>query len=594
MDSGVPEGGVPDHAAFDAILKIEKRVEGDNELGHLRKRSSAGGGDSFRSSSGRSSGLRSMDSMIDTSNKRIRHIQPQGPVVEITDGYEDSLIAHLVGEKTARQFFQTMDHGFLFYLNGILCLIGLAFTVADITNESVPLWMSFMCVLVLPWGIFVLSLLNYKVLGLLLGTFNTWFLLAQVIAMCVCIGLVAERPFMICVLAPTLIASILVDAYPQRHRWHVTALTYLALVSFSLAFDVSLLFSLFPVTDPLSFTVNDMEFSGKALAFGCSLNLLAFCLRNVTIMVMYPDCLVLYTSNLKSERVDTARRDPNMEWKNTISSTSSIGSLESFAVESHEENFWWRSKEEAEDDKELVWIIRPMYDPITIKSKNTLAQSFLGRRVNLILWATAKNPLSAVVMFCGIPFMLPTLKEGIIPSELTPISFLIFATLGSGIMLLNTRLVGRLLKTFQVWFLMSMSVILMITWYSRVEGFAFASFPVVFFGVSFSFLMDAYPGSGRFLAGVRFYSLKISIATLLVIFILTTNVPEEFFNTSIGEVTLSGSAMCFSAALNLITFGCRNMYQLIVERDCLVVLSCLMEYVQVTKREALYEISKYA
>ena len=87
----------------------------------------------------------------------------------------------------------------------------------------------------------------------------------------------------------------------------------------------------------------------------------------------------------------------------------------------------------------------------------------------------------------------------------------------------------------------------------------------------------AYPGSGRFLAGVRFYFIKCSLSFSVILLMIFSSRPEEYFETVVGEITFSGGAIILAAATNIFVFGLRNMYQLFREPECLVVLSCLVE-----------------
>ena len=87
----------------------------------------------------------------------------------------------------------------------------------------------------------------------------------------------------------------------------------------------------------------------------------------------------------------------------------------------------------------------------------------------------------------------------------------------------------------------------------------------------------AYPGSGRFLAGVRFYFIKCSLSFSVILLMIFSSRPEEYFETVVGEITFSGGAIILASATNIFVFGLRNMYQLFREPECLVVLSCLVE-----------------
>ena len=173
--------------------------------------------------------------------------------------------------------------------------------------------------------------------------------------------------------------------------------------------------------------------------------------------------------------------------------------------------------------------------------------------------------------------MWTCIVDGVVPNELSILSYLVSGTLGTGIMILNYRLLMLLLQSFQVWFLIIMSVTFAVTFFSIFNDARLCVFPVLLFGLLFSITLDAYPGSGRFLAGVRFYSIKLSLSLSVILLMTISSRPEEYFETVVGEITFSGGAIILAAATNIFVFGLRNMYQLFREPECLVVLSCLVE-----------------
>ena len=120
-----------------------------------------------------------------------------------------------------------------------------------------------------------------------------------------------------------------------------------------------------------------------------------------------------------------------------------------------------------------------------------------------------------------------------------------------------------------------MSVTFAVTFFSTFNDARLCVFPVLLFGLLFSITLDAYPGSGRFLAGVRFYSIKLSLSLSVILLMTISSRPEEYFETVVGEITFSGGAIILAAATNIFVFG--SMYQLFREPECLVVLSCLVE-----------------
>ena len=445
-------------------------------------------------------------------------------------------------------------------------LIGLCFIVADFTTEDIPLWGSVACVLVIPWGITVTLLLKTHMMMRLLKMFNVWYLLSQVAAMVVCIGYVSARPFMVCMVLPTLIASVLSDAFPREHRRRVTAFSFFILVSFSVAFDISLLASLVPVDDSLSFTINSMEFSGKAIAFGCSCNLLFFAMRSIGILIFYPNCLVIYTTPLKSILLNPIRLS-----KVKMARMSSGTSI----------TFSDMKNQKGDQNAEGIYALFPLHEMVLVNTKETLAAKCFGEKVNAMLWKMAKNPFAFVLSIPGAASFLPLLYED---EERFPFWIAVFTLLAMFVLfpsffLMNTYLLDKLMRSFQVWFLIVMASGLLLNVFFTTLDIRLFGAPVLIFGLGFSLLLDAYPGSGRFLAGIRFYTLKLTVAvSIICILLLSESQKNRFFEEEVGQLTFSGAALTITFALNLVVFGVRNMVALLTEPSCLVVLQCLMQY----------------
>ena len=138
-----------------------------------------------------------------------------------------------------------------------------------------------------------------------------------------------------------------------------------------------------------------------------------------------------------------------------------------------------------------------------------------------------------------------------------------------------------------------MSVIFNTMLFSNQGGWYLFALPTVVLAFPFSILLDAYPSSGRYLTACRFYGFKLVGSSGIIFVLLLSNYPELYFERTVGEVTFSGSALLFTAALNLIVFGARNFYQLVTEPECLVLLNSLMEYSRVTDEYAVQENEKY-
>ena len=135
---------------------------------------------------------------------------------------------------------------------------------------------------------------------------------------------------------------------------------------------------------------------------------------------------------------------------------------------------------------------------------------------------------------------------------------------------------------FQIWFLLVMSTLVVCIYYTSLADVRMVSIFLVYPLLVFSALLGAYPASGRFLAGVRFYFIELAaIIGLTVVFLVDDDVPGMFFHKEVGNLTFSGAALCMSCLLNLLVFGLRNTYQLFRNPACLVVLATLMEYEEV-------------
>lgn len=474
----------------------------------------------------------------------------------------------LLGPKIAEYTFLLFDHTYLFLTNVFICAIGMVFLVADLNTADVPLALSFASSLVLPWGFLVFFMLDMKVLKLILSMFNTWYLLVQVTTMVICIGYVSERPGMVTMLCPSLISTIFVDAFPRQRRWRATAVGYLVMLTFVISFDLSLLLSLFPIQDPFSFEINGLEFSIKAFAFGCSLNLFIFSLRSVSILALYPTCLVTYTTPLRS-----VRHNGPAFIKQPIQKRVS-GSIAPTRREDDVET----------EEAEHVWALCPQHKPIYIHSKETLIEKVLGKRGTSVLWGVAKSPFSFLLALLGSWCILPVFDIPGIPYEVSPGFLPSFVLIASSFGILNFYLVTRLLQTFQVYFLTLMSAIAFGLVYSTMLDWRLFTCPPILTGLLFSIMLDAYPNSGRFLAGARFYAVQQIMATGLIVMLLVSNdIKDDYFEAEVGEVTFNGSAIVISCCVNIMLFGCRNIYVLLTNKANLVVLQSLVEYRKVPK-----------
>jgi len=509
--------------------------------------------------------IKTLPSVIDPSNKRLRILKAKASPM-LAGTLDDTILCKIAGKKIAALAEVSLFDRKYFYLQSFICLIGLAFGVVDITTASFE-W-SVLCALMLPWSFLTFSLSQSNLLSRILRSFNTYFLLLQIAGLMICIGLISERPLMTAILTPTLSVSLFVDALPRKIRWRAAAFIHFYVVMFILAFDISLFASLFPVEDALSFTLNDMEFSGKALGFGCSINLLIFFSRNVFVLLRHPNCLLVIASNFKTEKLpDDSASVANAAWN-----------------EQDNDSLNSKTLTESSNHRKL-WIIRPRHQDIVLRTKETIAAKVFGHGANMIFWKMARNPLFFFMALPAVICVAP-LFNGDWPAELSLFSFVGYLIMIPSISILNAHLMKMLFGTFQAWFLLAMSMLLMTTWMSDMLDFRLISVPIIFSILFFSITLDAYPPSGRFLAGCRFYLVKLSAAAGIACFFLFTSAPTRYFSHSVGEVTFSGSALCLSAVINLGTFGLRNTFQLFAESDCLVILTCLMEYVEVHEDEA--------
>ena len=206
---------------------------------------------------------------------------------------------------------------------------------------------------------------------MLATTFNVYFLLIQIFAQLLAIGLVAKRPIIVTLICPTMISTILVDAVPQSCRRYVTFVSLFMIISFSVSFVIAMMGSLLDVSNELSFTINSMELSGKALAFTCSLNLLAFCFRSMWICLFYPGCLVFYSCNVKSKRYDPQKRISSF-WRDDGDNNDKTSTV----------------KKEEKKDPKLYWTVRPKYETTIIRTKQTIAAKFFGMFVCVCVCVT--------------------------------------------------------------------------------------------------------------------------------------------------------------------------------------------------------------
>ena len=80
-----------------------------------------------------------------------------------------------------------------------------------------------------------------------------------------------------------------------------------------------------------------------------------------------------------------------------------------------------------------ILTVRPKFKTEVIRTKETLAAVFLVTVLKRRLWATAKNPISFILTIPGSVFMWTCIVDGVVPNELSILSYLVFGTLGTGI-----------------------------------------------------------------------------------------------------------------------------------------------------------------
>lgn len=518
---------------------------------------------------GKKKNIREMDSVVDTSNRRVRILQPTASPIYISQGTEGTVACHLFGKRCALNLYKLVDSRMSFLAITCLTVLGLCFLIGDLTAaDEVSISVSFVSMLVLPWGFLVFLLLKVKILRLVIKMFNTWFLILQVAAMMVCIGFIVHRPLMITMLSPTLVSTILVDAFPRQHRWKVTAFSYFILISFVVVFDLALLLSLLPIDDPLQFTINGMEFSMKAFCFGCSLNLLVFALRSVSILIFYPNCLVSYTTYLTSKRLENSTAKLSLAKR--LSGTLSESIMKP------------RDRLSESDDK-TSWALCPQFKPVYLHSKETLISNVFGKAGTNLLWNIAKSPITFLFTIPTAVGILPVFIR-YIPIEVSPVFFPAIVLMGSSVGIENAYMLKQLLGTFQVWFLLAMSFTAFACVYSTMPDIRLLTSIPISAGLFFSITLDSYPNSGRFLAGCRFYAVKLSMATGIIIMLLVSDTREDYWHYDVGEISFSGAALTISCCINLTIFALRNMFVLLTNRSCLVVLQSLVEYKELSTK----------
>lgn len=235
--------------------------------------------------------------------------------MKVKDGVVDSFANILFGKAFAKFLWHTIENPIMFTLHAVLALVGLGFATHDIVTMDNPLWMTLCSLAVFPWGITSLLLLKVQIAKLLLSTFTVWFLLAQATIMCLCMGYIAMRPIVVSTIFPSILASVLIDAFPQQRRHRATMLTYIIMLTWVIAFSTSLIGGLTDIEDPFVFNINELEFSGRAVALASSFNLAVFILHSFYLLIKHPMALTMYTSNLKSLRFDKFELETNERWK---------------------------------------------------------------------------------------------------------------------------------------------------------------------------------------------------------------------------------------------------------------------------------------
>ena len=76
--------------------------------------------------------------------------------------------------------------------------------------------------------------------------------------------LCSSRLIIVSTVFPSILASVLVDAFPQQLRRRVTLVTYAVMITWIVAFAVALLGSFIGINESLVLHINHMEFSAKS------------------------------------------------------------------------------------------------------------------------------------------------------------------------------------------------------------------------------------------------------------------------------------------------------------------------------------------
>jgi hypothetical protein len=108
----------------------------------------------------------------------------------------------------------------------------------------------------------------------------------------------------------------------------------------------------------------------------------------------------------------------------------------------------------------------------------------------------SRNPITFIVAVpCGVSSVLPMFQFNAVPSMVSFVSVGAWGLVFSSVGLLNKYLVYRLLQMFQVWFLIAMSTLVVVIYYSIMPDERIFTIMLVYPLLMFSILLDAYPAS---------------------------------------------------------------------------------------------------
>jgi hypothetical protein len=309
--------------------------------------------------------------------------------------------------------------------------------------------------------------------------------------------------------------------------------------------------------------IGPLEFSALGFLLPCIGTQGVFSVAHLVMVVCHPDRLATLRSALANVKVDRSSK---------ISTSKQVSRMSSAS-----------SKTVLKMSGRGTFQIFPPTKPFEIETTDNVAKTLFGRKVANNAHALLKNPASQtiliVVTILGVTFGFLSVCE-VVDKHYVWLTVLVLPWPFLAFLLLNVRVVRRLLRNIQVWYLLANTLGMLVT-FAVGLGDVRAAFALCFFPIGvLPVLLDAWPAKARKMVTKHYFF--FNLVTLILFQALTLlggiRMKDVVYNVSHGQFKLSILSIYSSCSLNLVTFGVKNCGLIWMYPDCLVLSRSAFEY----------------